>query len=306
MELSIIIVNWNTCNLLAQCLASVFDNRPTSSFEVWVVDNASSDGSSLMVQDRFPQVHLIENKENVGFARANNQAIQMSQGRYILLLNSDTIVHPNALEHLVQFIDQRAQVGIVGAQLLNEDGTLQPSWGKFPTVWSELIGKNVREWHPYSTQNGILAYEVDWVGGACLLICRAAIEQVGLLDESFFMYSEEMDWCFRVKKLGWAVCYYPAAQIIHLGGQSSRQANARMKAELYRSKLMFFDKHYDSFEVVLLGWLLQILFLGKAGLGQLLCFFSMNRSNIGKSLYQDSMLLAQMVSQFFKTQRLKF
>lgn len=240
-DLSIVIVNWNTRDLLAQCLQSVYDTTGSLDFEVVVVDNASTDGSQAMVRNHFPQAQLIENQKNEGFARANNQAICASRGRYILLLNSDTIVQLGALEAMVHFADRHPEAGIVGCKLLNADGSLQPSWAQFPTFWSELMGRNFRKWRPMADDQ---AFEVDWVGGACLLARRKAIEMVGLLDEDFFMYSEETDWCFRVVRNGWKVCFLPGTGVIHFGGGSSRRASDKTLVQLYQSKLRFFHKHY--------------------------------------------------------------
>jgi len=300
MDLSIIIVNWNTRDLLLQCLKSVYEGTKGLTFEIIIVDNASADNSVASVRALFPQVQLIENEQNVGFAKANNQAICISQGDFILLLNSDTIVQGDALTDLVRFANQHPQVGIVGPQLLNEDRTLQPSWAEFPTVRSELLGKNFRKRRPYPGQAGSPVYEVDSVGGASLLIRRAVMDQIGLMDEWFFMYSEEIDWCFRTKQGGWRVCYYPEAQVIHLGGQSSKQASIQMKIELYRSKLKFFYKHYGAGWALLLGLLLQASFFLKALAGLLLRLCSMKRSEIGQSRYQDSITLARAIGSDFR------
>jgi GT2 family glycosyltransferase len=264
IDLSIIIVNWNTRDLLCQCLRSIQETADGIAYEIVVVDNGSADGSLPAVREAFPLVQLIANAENLGFARANNQGIRASRGRHVLLLNSDTLVRPGALAALVGFLEQHSDVGIVGPELLNRDGSVQLSWAAFPTLWSELSGKNIRARRRRPARDGREAYSVDWIGGACLLIRRAAIEQIGLLDERFFMYSEETDWCFRAWEQGWQVCYYTAARVVHFGGQSSRRASARMKAQLYRSKLLFMAKHYGALPAASLGLLLQLLFVSRA------------------------------------------
>lgn len=261
--LSIIIVNWNTRDILLNCLASIEAHPPARPYDIWVVDNASSDGSVAAVRAQYPRVQIIENSENRGFAAANNQAICASQGDYLLLLNSDTIVHPNALERMARFLDEHADVGITGACLLNVDGSLQPSWAAFPSLWSELLGKNVRKRRRYHTHSGSEVYAVDWVGGAALMIRRTTVNQIGLLDEAYFMYSEETDWCFRARRSGWTVCYLPDAPITHLGGQSSKRSSARMRAELYRSKIRFYAKHYGKYRAHALSILLRTLIYGK-------------------------------------------
>ena len=251
VDCTIVVVNWNARDLLASCLRSVYAAVSGPHFEVIVVDNGSTDGSTAMVRDQFRQVQLIENQQNEGFAVANNQAIRASRGRYVLLLNSDTLVRQGALEAMVSFADRHPEVGIVGCKLLNADGSLQPSWARFPTFWSELRGRNVRRWRSLADEP---AYEVDWVGGACLLARREAIDQVGLLDEGYFMYSEEMDWCYRMVQRGWRVCYLAAAEVTHLGGGSSKRASDALAVALYRSKLRFFQKHYGASQ----AWLLRI------------------------------------------------
>jgi len=273
MDLSIIIVSWNTRDLLAQCLESVFKEVSDTSTlatahcppttEVFVVDNASADGSAQMVRERFPQVHLIENHENVGFARANNQAIRISTGRYVLLLNSDTLVLPNALAQMVAFMDAHPEAGIVGANVLNVDGTPQFCYGKFPSLIPEtFLALGLNTHFPFSLwfhpQVGVdqAFIETDWVAGAALLVRRATLDQVGLLDESYFMYSEEIDLARRVQCAGWHTCVVRDAPIVHLGQQSSKQMPAVMKAQLFRSKVLYFNKHHGR----MVGALLRFIF----------------------------------------------
>ena len=263
MDLSVIIVNWNTKDLLAQCLQSVYETAASHSdcnlsFETVVVDNASTDGSPEMVRAHFPQVRLIENQQNEGFARANNRAIRATHGRYFLLLNSDTVVLPGSLGAMVHFADQHPEAGIVGCKLLNADGSLQPSWAQFPTFWSELMGRNFRRRRPLVDGRG---YEVDWVGGACLLVRQKAVQTVGLLDEDYFMYSEETDWCYRFSRAGWAVLFNPTAQIVHLGGASSRKMAGAMCLQLRASILLFIRKNRSIISYVLSCGCVSLFFL---------------------------------------------
>jgi GT2 family glycosyltransferase len=250
IDLSIIIVNWNTKDLLAQCLQSVYDTIRSLDFEIIVVDNASADGSPEMVCERFPQVRLIKNRENVGFARANNQAIRESRGGYLLLLNSDTVVLPEALSQMVDFMDCHPDGGAIGPKLINPDGSFQASYADFPTLLTEsLQAFGLAKWlyGPYypspPPRPDELARTVDWVAGACLMVRREVADAVGLLDEGYWMYTEETDWCYRIDQAGWNVYYLPESKIVHFGGASSSKRRPEMVAQLYRSKLHFFGKY---------------------------------------------------------------
>jgi N-acetylglucosaminyl-diphospho-decaprenol L-rhamnosyltransferase len=262
MDLSIVIVNWNTRDLLVQCLESVGSrqwsvasgnddlspDRRALTIEVFVVDNASADGSAQMVWERFPWVRLIANSENVGFAWANNQAIRQSQGRYVLLLNSDTEVYPGALETMVQFMEGRPRAGGCGPRLLNADGSLQASCHPMLTpgreFWRLLFLE--RLWHraTYVQErwNRETPHLVEVIKGACFLLRRAALEQVGTLDERYFMYTEEMDLCYRLAQAGWQLWWVPQAVVKHYGEASSKQAAGAMYMQLYRSKVQFYRK----------------------------------------------------------------
>lgn len=250
LTLSIIIVSWNACELLATCVQSIYDNLDVPRTEVIVVDNGSDDGSPEMVQTRFPQVRLIENAENRGFAAANNQGLRASRGRYLLLLNSDTEVRPGALRTLVNFLDMHLNVGVVGPKLLNTDGTLQRSSYTFPTVLKEAVllgGERVARTlvgdYPFAPITRS-AMPVDWVKGAALMIRRDVVDAVGELDETFFFYTEETDWCYRVRQAGWLVMYEPGAAIVHHDGGSSGRVSLQKRFRLYGSKQQFFEKHH--------------------------------------------------------------
>jgi N-acetylglucosaminyl-diphospho-decaprenol L-rhamnosyltransferase len=257
-------VNWNTRELLAQCLQSLLatgntsaqpfeDEFPLLAFgpygaQVFVVDNASSDGSAQMVRDRFPWVRLIANSENVGFARGNNQAIHQACGRYVLLLNSDTEVRPGALEALVEFMEANPRASAAGARLLNADGSLQPSAHPMLTPWREFWRLMFLDWLVRKATYGpkmwraAVPQRVEVIKGACLLLRRDALDQVGLLDESFFFYTEEVDLCYRLAQAGWQLWWVPAATVIHYGEASSKQAAQAMYLQLYRSKIQFYRK----------------------------------------------------------------
>jgi len=253
MDVSIIIVNWNTKGLLRDCLESVYGHAVDVNYEVIVIDNASSDGSADMVRDNFKQAVLIENKENRGFAAANNQGMAVAAGRYVLLLNSDTVVLDDAIAKTVRFADANSQAAVVGCQVLNPDGTIQPTCFMFPSILnmilsssylsklfpqSRFFGREAMTWWDRSDTR-----QVDVVTGCFMLVRREAIEQVGTMDERFFMYCEETDWCYRFRKDGWEVVFAPVGRIIHLGGQSTAKNPVAMTVQMRLSILKFIRKH---------------------------------------------------------------
>lgn len=274
-DLSVVIVSFNTVDLLRTCLQSVRRGlergRGRLRGRVIVVDNASTDHSPAMVQAEFPEFQLIALEENRGFAAASNLGIREAPARYVLLLNPDTEILGDSLAALVQFMDAYPRVGACGARLLNPDLTFQHSCFRFPTLpmsfldffplnhrvtSSWLNGRYPRRWYDRS-------FAIDHPLGACLMVRREVIDQVGLLDEGFFMYCEEVDWCYRIKQAGWEIFYTPDAQVIHHGGASTRQTVGRMFVELHRSRDRFFRKHYGP----VYAWLAtMILRLGVADL----------------------------------------
>lgn len=274
MDLSVSIVSWNTRELLDGCLTSIYETTSDIGFEVIVVDNASSDGSAQMVREKHPQVCLLQNAGNVGFARANNQAYQASTGRCFLLLNPDTIALEGAMEGLVGFLDGNDEAGAVGPLVLNSDRSLQYSWARFPTVWNEVVGRLDRSVDslprsPVSVEEvrSLGPFEADWVGGCCLMVKREAIQQIGLMDESLFMYCEETDWCMRLRSAGWKVWVEPAVEILHLGGQSSKQVSAQSTCYLWESKRKYFTKHSGRFVGSVLGLALSAKHCAKGMIG---------------------------------------
>ena len=263
ITLSIIIVNWNTRDLIMQCLASVYASSPAKT-EVLVVDNASTDGSAAAVSSGFSKVRLIQNRENVGFAQANNQAIQECTGRYVLLLNSDAQVLADGLETLVQFMETHPEAGAAGAQILNPDGSLQLSCYPAPTLTRELWRLlHLDALWPYG-EYPVTAWdleaprEVETMLGACLILRREALDQTGLLDPDYFMYSEEIDLCYRLRRKGWHLYWMPLAQVIHYGGQSTRQVASTMFLQLYKSKILYFRKHHGRLSALVYKLILLI------------------------------------------------
>jgi GT2 family glycosyltransferase len=270
MDISVIIVNWNTRDILRDCLSSVFKQTQGTEFEVIVIDNGSSDSSIQMVKVEFPQVTVIANIENRGFAAANNQGVVIAKGRYVLLLNSDTIILDDVIKKTVLFADTHREAAVVGCRVLNPDMSLQPTCFMFPSVMNMLLsttylcklfpksyffGREQMTWWDRSDVR-----DVDVVTGCFMLVRQQAIEQVGLMDERFFVYGEETDWCYRFKKAGWKVLFTPDAQIIHFGRQSSKQVPSQMTLQLKGSILRFIDKHHSLLEYRLACVLVWLFF----------------------------------------------
>ena len=264
--LSVIVVSWNTAALLAQCLRSVEATACNLSCEVVVVDNGSSDGSQAMLREQFPTVRLVQNSANLGFARASNQGFALSRGRYGLLLNSDAILLPDAVPAMLKVAEADPRTGIVGARLLNGDGSFQASYTPFPSLLREFLilsglGRLLfGRWYPSrGPEEEAGPQVVDYVEGACMLVRREAFEAVGGLDEQYFMYAEEVDLCYAMRQKGWRVYYQPSAKVIHLGGGSSRKRPVERECHLYQSRVRFCRKHYGSRAAELLK--LQIIAL---------------------------------------------
>jgi len=255
VTVSVIIVSWNARDYLVQCLESLDAKACRHPFEIVVVDNASSDGSADCVTERFPHVRLVRNTENSGFARGNNIGVAASKGRYLCFVNSDVKVLPDCITRLVDYCEEHAEVGIVGPRVIGGDGQVQRScWGT-PTIWNMLwravafdtlfprcrlfTGFSLNHWSQDTvTPVGILS-------GCFWLVRRQALGKVGLLDENFFMYAEDMDWCKRYWDNGWQVVYFPLAEAIHYGGGSSANAPLRFYIERHRAALQYWRKHHS-------------------------------------------------------------
>ncbi len=247
---AVVIVNYNTRECLRACLATVRSEAPS---EVIVVDNASSDGSVEMVQAEYPDVALHANKTNVGYGAAANQGIASCTAKNILLLNADTLLQPGALRALSNYIDLDSQVAIVGPRLVNPQGTQQPSCHPFPTPLNTLVHMSIlsqlidyvpilRNRYHYNS-SPIRPGAVPWVHGAALAIRREAFEAVGGFDVSFFMYSEEVDLCYRLHATGWQVHFAPVATVVHVGGASTMQCRAEMEVQVFASTIRFYRRH---------------------------------------------------------------
>jgi len=282
-QLSIVIVSWNVRDLLRDCLHSIEQTQGDLAVETIVLDSASTDGSPEMVATEFPQVALIAATENVGFPRGNNMGIAKAHGRYILLLNPDTILHGNALANMLDYLENQLDVGVVGPQLLNEDGSVQSSRRRFPTLTTAFFESTwLQSYAPKQILNSFYALDiaddqtadVDWVMGACLMTRQEIARTVGGLDEGYFMYSEELDWCRRMKMAGWRVVYLPTAQVTHYQGKSSEQVVAQRHIYFNRAKLRYFRKYHGRFPTfwlrlfLLLNYLAQmVLEAGKGVVG---------------------------------------
>jgi N-acetylglucosaminyl-diphospho-decaprenol L-rhamnosyltransferase len=282
LDLGIVIVNYNVRDLLRDCLESVYASRGDFAFEVCVVDNGSMDGSADMVAAEFSQVRLIR-AENRGYAAGNNLGLRAfgfgGEGllpgttgrwvpRYVLLLNPDTVLPPSALADMLAFMDAHSQAAVAGPRLVREDGSLDKACRRsFPTpevAFYRLFG--LSRFFPHSRRFGRynvtflppdVTTEVDSVVGAFMLIRGETLDQVGLLDEQFFMYAEDLDLCFRIKRQGWQVWYNAEVTVLHYKGQSSRQRSAFANAQFYRTMRLFHDKHFKKQTFFLVNWLIH-------------------------------------------------
>ncbi|MBN1355494.1 glycosyltransferase family 2 protein [bacterium] len=252
-DLSICLVNWNTRDLLRDCIHSIYNNSGSLSVEIFVIDNASRDGSAEMIMKEFDRIVLIVNPENRGFACANNQGIALSSGRNILLINPDTLVLPGALEQMTRFLDQTPNAGAVAAKLFNQDRSLQYSLRRFPTYLTPFTENPDLNQVPFMRKHTRRSQMAEWdhneirsvdqPAGAALMIKRVVIETLGTLDKSYHMFFEDVDVCYRIKRNGWLTYYLPEAGIVHYGGRSVRQRH-NVGEEFYRSLIIYFRSHH--------------------------------------------------------------
>lgn len=254
LTVSVVIVNWNAREYLRRCLRSLALHGPSRPSETIVVDNASTDGSAEAVACEFPQVRLIRNPDNLGFAKANNIGVAASSGRYVCFVNSDVELLPGCIDRLLEYCEENEGVGMVGPLILGSDGRLQRSCRGFPSVWNMLCralaldtafprarlfsGYSMRHWAQDSLR------PVDILTGCFWLVRRSAMDEVGLLDEAFFIYGEDMDWCKRFRVQGWPVLFVPSARAIHHGGASSSNAPIRFYLERHKADLQYWRKHH--------------------------------------------------------------
>jgi N-acetylglucosaminyl-diphospho-decaprenol L-rhamnosyltransferase len=251
-DLSVVVVSYNVAALLERCLDAIL--APSrASMEVFVVDNASADGSAALVRSRFPDVTLIANTRNRGFGAANNQALRWATGRHVAFVNPDAEVQGDSLAALVRFLDAHPRAAVAGGRLRYGDGAFQHSAFRFPSLGQIALDAFPLHWRllesrlngRYPRRLDETAFEMDFPLGAFFAVRRSAIEAVGSFDEGYFMYVEEVDWCYRLKRAGWEVWHCPDALAVHHGGRSTVQREAAMLVELHRSRWRFYRKHYS-------------------------------------------------------------
>jgi hypothetical protein len=271
MDVSIIVVAWNVRKLLHDCLKSVYDQTEGVDFEVIYVDNASQDGSVDMVKSEFPEVKIIQNERNEGFIRANNQAIGIAEGRYVLLLNSDTVVLDNAIAKTVKFADEHPEAAVIGCKVLSPDKTLRRTCFMYPSLLnmflsatylckifpkSRFFGRERMTWWDFDDVR-----EVETISGCFSLVRKEAIKDVGVMNETYYVYGDDPDWCYRFKKNGWKILFSPEAEIIHYGGQTTKHMSREFKLQLYGSRLIFIKLHKNGLTFMLARLLTAAFFL---------------------------------------------
>lgn len=254
MDISIIIVNYNTKIITSDAIHSIRNSDTAYSYEIIVADNASSDGSVEYLEQKFGELKIIKNDENLGFAKANNQGIRQAEGRYILLLNSDTLIREDTLDVMTAYMDQNPGVGASGCRVVLGDGRLDKACKRgFPTPSASLFyitglskafpnNKKINHYH----MGHIDEFEeasIDCLVGAFMMVRRETIDQVGLLDETYFMYGEDIDWCYQIKQAGWQITYFPKTTIIHLKGASNKRKSSKILYEFHRAMIIFYKKN---------------------------------------------------------------
>lgn len=280
--ISVIIVSWNARDYLRQCLTSLFNVSANENFEVLVVDNDSTDGSPEMVEKEFPAVSVIRCKTNHGFAKANNIGIQNASGNYLCLVNSDVEFIENPFQILIDYMVSESSVGIIGPKILDSQRNIQRSWMRFPTLWNMFCravaldnlapgslhfgSYLIKNWKPDNPT------PIDVINGCFWFVRKTALKQVGLLDESFFMYGEDLDWCKRFKEKNWQVVYHPGTSVIHYGGGSSANAPVRFHIEKQRAMLQYWHKHHSKYKIPVVFAIMILDHLGRliTGIIQLL------------------------------------
>jgi GT2 family glycosyltransferase len=280
-DVSLVLVNYNTAYLFDELFAALAASRGALKLQVILIDNASRDGSVNILRTKYPNVELIENTMNVGFGRANNQALPWVRGRYMLLLNTDAFVAPDTLQTTLDFMDAHPRCGVLGVKLVGRDGALQPSCRYFPTPWNVFLARTgLKRFFPGTRLVDDMSWdhasvrECDWVPGCFYLVRREVIERVGLFDPRFFLYYEEIDHCRRVRQAGWSVTYCPFTQVMHVAGESAATdgpltSGRQIFERQIESELLYFRKHYGMTGVLASALLMTLSDVIKAGSGLL-------------------------------------
>jgi N-acetylglucosaminyl-diphospho-decaprenol L-rhamnosyltransferase len=287
--LSIVLVCWNNKSYLDACLQSLYETGLKYTFDIVVVDNGSADGSQQMLITKYPEVRIIQNASNAGLGKASNQGIEDTIGKYVLLLNNDTIVNGRSFDAMIEFLEQHPKTGAVGGKLLNPDGTTQAGYNYFSNLFQEFLvatrlGEFIRPGYPAVMTAGEIR-AVDWMGSACLMVRRSALDKIGLLDEGYFIYGDETDLQYRLKKAGWDVYYLPEATTVHYGGRSMNRWSRRKM--VYRGKMLFYQKHYGPLQTFLLRLLLGILSFAKAVWWSIIFLLPQKRDLARKELHSN-------------------
>lgn len=295
MEVSVITVNYNTKELTSAAIKSVYEHTKDVTFEVIVVDNASEDGSQQYFKKQFPHIKLIENNQNYGFGKANNQGMKVAKGKYIFLLNSDAYLIENSLKKLVDYA-QKNEVGMIGPHVLNEDSSTQQSVGFLPSLlkvflWMSFIddlpgGATLKPYHVDHDSFYEKEHEVGWITGAAMFTSKSLINKVGMFDENIFMYGEDVDWCFRIKKAHYKVLYSPITKLVHIGSGSSKKISKNAILGEYRGIVYFYKKHKGAASLQLLRILLKI-----GALSRLVIFTVLGRRETAK-FYAEALKVA--------------
>ncbi len=309
MDISFIIVNWNTADLLKNAIRSIKNDY---SFEIIVVDNASTDGSVGMLKKEFPDVFMIENSVNMGFAGAVNQGIGVAVGDYVILLNSDAVLGSESVERLISYMNENQDTGICGGQLINPDGSRQNSFDNFPSLATELLNKSLlRLFFPDKYPSKNIDYDtplnVDSIIGACFVISKKCMQEVGLLDEDYFFFMEETDWCYRASKAGYKITFVPSAKITHLQGKSAEKIHIKSRVEYYYSRYLYFLKNRGKLSFAILLYLVFLrCFLKSIGYFVLALFtIPFNNKRMRDKLKLSLCLIVAHISFFPASMRMK-
>jgi len=302
MELSVVIVNYNSGKMLAKCIShlqkSNYFLKNKEKAEIIVIDNASKDESIEILHKKYPRTKIIRNSENSGFAKANNQGIRQALGKYVLLLNTDAFIREDSLNVLIDELVKNDQTGVVGCKLLNSDGSLQQSLGYFPSLikiflWMfflddiKFINRFLKPYHLKEEGFYLKRRHIDWVSGACMIVRRNSINKAGFLDENLFMYVEEVEWCFRIKKKGYDVLYTPLTEVKHLKGRSSIEKSTAGLADEFIGIKYLYKKHSSKIQLILVRVIL------KAGaLLRMLIFGIIAHNPLKKNTYEKAFKLA--------------